>query len=159
MANTYTQAYFHLVFSVKNRQALIQKPWKERLEKYITGVVQGNKHKLLAIGTMPDHIHIFIGYYVNQRIPDLVEEIKTSSNKWVKDNHLSMVRFEWQRGYGAFTHSRSNIDRVVKYILNQENHHAKRSFRDEYLYFLRRNEIDFQELYVFEFFSDVHGWE
>ncbi|HRZ43465.1 MAG TPA: IS200/IS605 family transposase [Bacteroidales bacterium] len=159
MANTYTQAYFHLVFSVQNRDALIQKHWKDRLEKYITKVVEGNKHKLLAIGAMPDHIHIFIGYHVNDRIPDLVKEIKTSSNKWVNDNHLSKFRFEWQKGYGAFTHSRSNIDQVVRYILSQERHHAKRSFRDEYLDILRRNEIDFQEMYVFEFFTDVYGWE
>ncbi|HNS18730.1 MAG TPA: transposase [Bacteroidales bacterium] len=84
MANTYTQSYFHLVFAVKNREALIMKQWKNELEMYITGIVQNHKHKLLAINSMPDHIHIFIGYNVNHLIPDLVEEIKTSSNAWIK---------------------------------------------------------------------------
>jgi putative transposase len=159
MANTYSQAYFHLVFAVKNREALIHKSWKDGLEKYITGIVQSQKHKMLAINTMPDHIHIFVGYYLNQLIPDLVNEIKTSSNKWIKDNRVSKFRFEWQTGYGAFTHSRSQIDRVAKYIINQEKHHKKKSFKEEYLEILRSNEIDFSEQYVFEFFPDVNGWE
>ena len=84
MPNTYTQAYFQLVFAVKNRNALIYRRWKNDLEKYITGIIQNNKHKLISIGSMPDHIHIFIGYNLNQLIPDLVEEIKTSSNAWIK---------------------------------------------------------------------------
>lgn len=83
MADTYTKAYFHLVFAVKQRHALIHKLWKNELEKYITGIVQGNKHKLIAIGSMPDHIHIFVGYILNQTIPKLVETIKTSSNNWI----------------------------------------------------------------------------
>ena len=88
MADTYTQCYFHLVFAVKNRDALIKKSWKNDLEKYITGITQNHKHKILAIRSMPDHIHIFIGYNVNQLIPDLVEEIKTSSNTWMHTNNL-----------------------------------------------------------------------
>ena len=120
MANTYTQLYIHLVFSPKNREALIKKSWKNELEMYITGIIQNHKHKLLAIGSMPDHIHIFIGYDVNQRIPDLVEHIKTSSNEWIKEKKLSKFKFEWQKGYGAFSHSRSQLDIVIKYILNQE---------------------------------------
>src|SRR5690606_178333 len=93
MANTYTQFYVHLVFAVKNRNALIKKQWKDDLGKYITGIVQNHKHKMLAIGSMPDHVHIFIGYNVNHLIPDLVEEIKTSSNEWIKQNNLSRFRF------------------------------------------------------------------
>ena len=99
MANTYTQSYFHLIFTPKNRDALIKKSWKVDLEKYITGIVQNHKHKLLAIGSMPDHIHIFIGYNLNHLIPDLVEEIKTSSNKWIKQNKLSKFHFESVRLY------------------------------------------------------------
>ncbi len=152
MANTYTQCYFHLVFAVKNREALIGKDWKDRLEMYITSIVQNNKHKLLAIGTMPDHIHIFIGYNVNQAIPDLVEEVKTASNAWIKSNKLSRFKFEWQKGYGAFTHARSQLDTVVRYVLNQENHHQKKSFREEYLDMLRQNDIVFKEEYLFDFF-------
>ena len=158
MANTYTQCYFQLVFAVKNRDALIKKSWKNELEKYITGIVQNHKHKLLAINAMPDHIHIFIGYYICQLIPDLVEEIKTSSNAWIKTGNFSKFKFEWQKGYGAFTCSHSQIDAVVKYIVNQEIHHQKKSFREEYLEMLLKNEIEFKDEYVFEFFDDV-GWE
>ena len=155
MANTYTQMYVHLVFAPKNREALIGKAWKNDMEKYITGIVQNHKHKMLAIGTMPDHIHIFIGYNVNHLIPDLVEEVKTSSNAWIKQNKLSKFRFEWQKGYGAFSHSRSQLDTVVKYVLNQETHHKKKSFKEEYLEILRKNDVDFKNEYVFDFFEDV----
>lgn len=155
MANTYTQCYFHLVFAVKNRQALIRREWKDELEKYITGVVQNHGHKMLAIGGMPDHIHIFIGYKVTQLIPDLVEEIKTSSNAWIKERKFSRYKFDWQKGYGAFTHARSQLDSVVRYIRSQEEHHRKKTFREEYLEMLMKNEIDYQEKYVFDFFEDV----
>ncbi|MEY4903761.1 MAG: hypothetical protein RLZZ292_1576 [Bacteroidota bacterium] len=128
MANTYTQLYIHLVFSPENREALIQKEWKGDLEKYITGIVQNHKHKLLAIGAMPDHIHIFIGYNLNQLISDLVENIKTSSNAWIKDNRLSKFKFEWQKGYGAFSHSHTQLDTVCKYVNNQEAHQCKKDF-------------------------------
>ncbi len=159
MANTYTQFYVHLVFSPNNRQALIQRSWKDKLEKYITGIVQKNGHKMLAVSCMPDHVHIFIGYNVNQLIPDLVEHIKTSTNAWIKDENLSKFKFAWQRGYGAFSHSRSQLDTVVQYILNQEEHHRKRSFREEYLEILRKNDVKFQDEYLFEFFDNGSEWE
>ena len=155
MANTYTQCYVHLVFSPKNRQALISKVWKTELEKYMTGIVQNRKHKLLAIGAMPDHIHILIGYNLNELVPDLVEEIKTSSTIWIKEKCLSKFKFEWQHGYGAFTHSRMQIDTVVNYILNQEQHHKKKSFKAEYLEMLIKNGVEFKEEYLFEFFQDI----
>jgi putative transposase len=110
---------------------------------------------MLAIGAMPDHIHIFIGYNLNQLIPTLVENIKTSSNAWINDNKLSNYKFEWQKGYGAFSHSRSQLDTVVKYILNQEEHHKGFSFREEYLNILKKNNIEYKDEYVFEFFDDV----
>jgi putative transposase len=153
MANTYTQMFIHLVFAPKNRQALIQKQWKDPLEKYITGIIQSHKHKLMAIGAMHDHIHIFIGYNVNQTIPDLVEHIKTGSNAWIKENKLSRLKFEWQKGYGAFSYSKSQVKTVVNYVLNQEEHHRKQTFRDEYLSLLRKFEIEFKEEYVFDFFA------
>jgi len=159
MANTFTQCYFHLVFAVKNRDALIKKFWKNELEMYITGIVRNHKHKLLAINSMPDHIHIFIGYNINQLVPNLIEEIKTSSNLWIKKENLSKFHFEWQKGYGAFTHSHSQIDAVVKYILNQEVHHQKKSFREEYLEILKKNEIQFKGEYVFDFFDDGISWD
>jgi putative transposase len=159
MANTYTQCYFHLVFVVRNRNALIRKEWKDELEMYITGIVQNHRHKMLAIGTMPDHIHIFLGYNVNQLLPDLVEEIKTSSNSFIKEKRLSKFKFEWQKGYGAFTHSHSQIDPVAKYVLSQEEHHKKKPFKEEYFEMLKKNNVEFKEEYLFEFFSDIYGWE
>lgn len=153
MANTYTKAHFHLIFAPKNREALIKKEWKSDLEKYITGIVQNKKHKLLAINCMPDHVHVFIGYNLNELIPDLVRDIKVASNDWIQNNNLSKFKFEWQSGYGAFTYSRSQVDSVVKYILNQEEHHKKRTFREEYLDMLAKNEIEFKDEYLFDFFE------
>lgn len=127
------------------------------MEKYITGIIQNNEHKLLAIYVMPDHIHIFIGYNVNQSVPDLVENIKTSSNAWIKDHKLSKYKFEWQKGYGAFTHSRSQVDGVVKYILNQEKHHREESFKEEYLEILKKNDVKFDVNYLFDSFGDISG--
>lgn len=153
MANTYTQLYIHLVFAVKNRNALIKKAWKNDLEKYMTGIIQNHKHILLAIGGMPDHIHIFIGYNPSQLIPNLVENIKTSSNAWIKENKLSDFKFEWQKGYGAFSHSRAQLDTVVNYILTQEEHHKKTTFREEYLKTLSEFAVEYKDEYVFEFFE------
>jgi REP element-mobilizing transposase RayT len=158
MANTYTQCYFHLVFAVRNRNALIKKEWENEMEKYITGIAQNHRHKMLAVGSMPDHIHILIGYNVNQLIPDLVEEIKTATNAWIKEKRLSKFKFDWQKGYGTFTHSRSEVDNVVKYILSQEEHHKKRPFKEEYLEMLEKNEVIFSNEYLFEFFNDINGW-
>ena len=149
MANTYSQCFFHLIFSPQNRDALIGQSWSSELEKYITGIVQTHKHKMLAIKAMPDHIHILIGYNLNQLIPDLVENIKTSSNKLVNEKRLTKFKFEWQKGYGAFTHSKSQVNTVINYILNQEQHHKKRIFKDEYLEILRKNEIEFKDEYLF----------
>lgn len=153
MANTYTQCYFYIVFSPKNREALIHKSWKDNLEKYISTCIQNRKHKLLAINAQPDHVHIFIGYYLSDLIPNLVEDIKTSSNHWIRENKFTKFKFDWQKGYGAFTHSKSQVDQVVKYILNQEKHHKKRSFREEYLDILGKNAVDYNEAYLFDFFD------
>ena len=156
MANTYTQCYFHLVFAVKNRDALIKKEWKNEMEMYITGIIQNHRYKMLAIASMPDHTHIFIGYNVNHLIPDLVEEIKTSTNAWIKEKRLSKFKFGWQKGYGAFTHSHAQIDTVVKYILSQEEHHRRKSFKEEYLETLAKNDVRFSNEYLFEFFDDIY---
>jgi REP element-mobilizing transposase RayT len=159
MANTYTQLYFQIVFAVKNRDALIQKPWREKLHGYITGIVQNHGHKMLSINSMPDHVHMLIGYHHTKLLPDLLENVKTSSNDYIKINQLSRFKFEWQKGYGAFSYSRSQIPAVAKYIENQEAHHRKKSFRAEYLELLRKFEVEYDERYVFEFFDDVQGWE
>jgi putative transposase len=155
LANTFTQCYVHLVFSPQHRDALINKAWKDELEKYIMGIIQNRKHKLLAIGLMPDHIHILIGYNVNDLLPDLVAEIKISTNTWIKDERLSKFKFDWQRGYGAFTHSRTQIDTVIQYILNQEHHHQKTTFKIEYLDMLTKNGVEYKDEYLFDFFESM----
>ena len=159
MGDTYVQAYFHLVFAVKNRQALIQRSWKNRLEQYITGIIQKNNHKLIAIGTMPDHIHIFIGYNVHQTIPELVENIKISSNLWINKECFSKFKFYWQKGYGAFTHPYSHINIVYDYVINQEAHHNKRTFKEEYVEMLKKYRIPYKSEYLFTFFDDVYRWK
>ncbi len=159
MGDTYVQAYFHLVFAVKNRKALIRKSWKDELEKYITGIVQNNGHKLIAIGSMPDHIHIFIGYNLNQKIPTLVEGIKTSSDHFIKENRFTNFKFNWQKGYGAFTHSHSQIDTIAIYIINQEKHHHKKTFSEEYIEMLKNFQVAYKNEYLFNFFDDIKGWE
>lgn len=153
MAGTYTQFYVHLVFAVKNRRSLIDPIWQVDLEKYIAGIISEHKHKVLAIGSMPDHIHIFIGYNPNQKIPDLVETIKTSSNAWIKYQKQPDYKFEWQKGYGAFSYSKSHKGRVCNYVLNQKSHHAKATFRNEYYEILQRFEIDFKPDHLFDFFN------
>lgn len=155
MANTYTQSYFHLVFAVKNREALIKNEWKSELEKYMTGIVQNHQYKMLAVFCMHDHVHILIGYNVNHLIPDLIEEIKTSTNSWIKSQGFTKFKFEWQKGYGAFTHSHSQIDAVVKYILNQEKHHKKKSFREEYLEMLEKNDVTYNKDYLFDYLDEI----
>lgn len=142
-------------FSVQNRKTLIQKQWKARLEKYITGIVQNNGHKLISIGAERDHIHIFIGYNLNQKIPDLVENIKTSSNQFIQKERLSFYKFSWQKGYGAFTHSHSNLSKVATYIENQEAHHKKTTFKEEYIKMLEEFDIAYKSQYLFEFFDEL----
>lgn len=157
MADTYTQLDVQLVFAVKGRQSLIQKSWKDELYRYITGIVQNHKHKMLRINGMPDHIHIFIGYHPSQLIPKLVEEIKTSSNEFINERGLATRKFSWQKGYGAFSYSRSHRDSVIKYINNQEQHHRKKTFQEEYIAFLKKFEIEYQEKYLFDF-QDIYSW-
>ena len=148
MANTYTQLYIQFVFAVQNRRSLIQNEWKDELYKYITGIVQNNKHKLIAINGMPNHIHIFIGYQPHQLIPDLLQDIKGSSSGWINKKGFTNGKFNWQEGYGAFSYSHSHIDRVVKYIMNQEQHHKKKTFSEEYLELLKKFEIEYDERYI-----------
>jgi len=155
MANTYTQLHIHIVFAVKNRQALIGKTWRDALERYMTAIIQKYNHKLLAIYAMPDHVHILIGYNPSHLLPDLVEELKTSGNHWIKTNQFTSA-FSWQRGYGAFAHSKSQVPVVINYIRNQEEHHANKSFRSEYLKILHKNEIDYNDTYLFDFFDEIY---
>ncbi|MBK7681214.1 MAG: IS200/IS605 family transposase [Bacteroidia bacterium] len=150
MSNTYSQILIHLVFAVKGRDSLIHSLWEVRLYKYITGIIQKNEQKLLAISGMPDHIHILIGMKPNCRISDLVREIKKSSTEFIKENNLCRKDFKWQSGYGAFSCSQSSLGNVVKYILNQKEHHRRKSFKDEFMELLDKYEIEHQQRYLFD---------
>lgn len=153
MSNTYTQLYIQLVFAVKARKSFILNTWEEELYKYITAVVQNDRHKMLAINGMPDHIHIFLGLNPAIAISDLVKDIKRASNNWINGEGLIKDKFEWQAGYGAFSYGKSQIDRVCKYIHNQKEHHSKLSFKSEYEDLLKLFEIAYKDEYLFEFYD------
>ena len=153
MANTYTQLYIQLVFAVKNREHLIPRQHKDDVYKYMTGVIQAHKHKLIVINGLPDHVHIFIGLHPNQSLSELVYEVKTATTKYIKKQPWMKFDFAWQKGFGAFSYSRSHIDAVYKYIQNQEEHHKKRTFKEEYLDFLKKFEVEYDEKYLFDFFD------
>ena len=150
MANTYTQIYIHSVFTVQNKISLITADWQDDLYKYITGIVQNNGHKLIAINGMPDHIHLFIGLKPHQSLSDLMQDVKGDSSKWIHEKRFVKGRFEWQAGFGGFSYSISQIDAVVKYINNQKNHHKKKTFIQEYLEFLEKFNVPFDERYIFK---------
>jgi REP element-mobilizing transposase RayT len=150
MANTYTQIYIQVVFSVQGRQSLIQKERKEELFKYISGIVRNKKQKLIAINGTADHVHIFLGMKPDIALSDLVRDIKNNSSKFVNEKKWIRGRFNWQEGFGAFSYGHSQIDAVVKYIQNQERHHAKRTFREEYKEMLEKFTVQFDERYVFQ---------
>ncbi|HPM03299.1 MAG TPA: IS200/IS605 family transposase [Candidatus Cloacimonadota bacterium] len=150
MANTYTQIHIHAVFSVQNRISLISEKWRERLYQYITGIVQNNGHKMLAINGMPDHLHILFGMRPAQSLSDLMQDIKGDSSKWINSNRFVAGKFSWQEGYGAFSYSKKDLDQIIPYIMNQEEHHRSRSFITEYTSLLDEFEVDFEERYIFK---------
>ena len=153
MANTYTQLYAQLVFSPTGRANLITKIIKDDVYKYIIGVIKGCNQKPMIINGMPNHIHILIGFSPNISLSDLVRDIKTNTTKYINENKLVNGKFMWQKGFGAFTYSKSQIPRVIKYIHEQEKHHKKRTFREEYLDLLNKFEIEFENKYLFEFYD------
>ena len=150
MSNTYTQLYIQLVFAVKGRKSFIQQTWEQDLYRYITAVVQNDKHKLQAINGMPDHIHIFLGLNPSIAISDLVKDIKRATHNWINDKGFVKERFEWQSGYGAFSYSKSQASGVIAYVHNQETHHRKISFLEEYKKFPEKFEVPYDERYIFK---------
>lgn len=150
MANTYTRLHIQFVFAVKYRAAMIDKTWNDRLHAYITGIVQNYDHKMLQINSMPDHIHLFIGLDPEQSISALMQRVKTDSSAWINNNGFCKSKFSWQKGYGAFSYARSQVDTVIRYIQNQEQHHRKQTFLNEYRKFLTAFEIDWDERYIFK---------
>jgi putative transposase len=150
MANTYSQVYLQFVFAVKGKQSLINQKHNDELQKYITGIVQNRKQKMLAINNMPDHLHLFVGFGTTMSMADFMEEVKAISSKFINEKGWVKGKFEWQRGYGVFSYSRSQIDNVIKYIMNQQDHHKKKTFKEEYLEFLKKFEVEYDERYLFE---------
>ncbi|MET3036455.1 IS200/IS605 family transposase [Chryseobacterium sp. NRRL B-14859] len=154
MANTYTQIYIQIVFAVKGRQNLISKENREELHKFITGIVSNRNQKLFAVFAMPDHVHILVSMSPTISISDLVRDIKSASSKFINEKGWIKGKFNWQEGFGAFSYSKSSVDLVIKYILNQEKHHKKKSFKEEYLDFMEKFEIEYDSKYVFEWIED-----
>lgn len=150
MANTYTQIHIQAIFAVKKRTGIIQKEWKDELYKYITGIIHEHNHRLLAMNGMPDHLHLFFGMRPSQSLSDLMQDIKGGSSKWINDRKFIKERFEWQEGYGAFSYSKSQSPSVINYVQNQEAHHSKLSFLEEYKKFLIKFDIEYDERYVFK---------
>jgi REP element-mobilizing transposase RayT len=150
MSGTFSQLYIHIVFAVKGRENLISNLWKDELHKYIVGIITGKDQKSIIINGMPDHIHAFVGLKPAMRISDLVRDIKNNSSKFINDNKWLRGKFAWQEGYGVFSYSHSQIENVYNYILNQEEHHKKRSFKEEYLELLKKIEIEYNQKYLFD---------
>jgi len=153
MANTYTQIYIQFVFAVRGRENLIKESFREELEKIMCGVITRYKCKTYAIYCNPDHTHIFVGMHPDISPSKLMEQVKSASSKWINEKEFLYKKFNWQKGFGAFTYSKSHIDRVVKYVLNQPIHHRKETFKDEYLLILQKYEVDYDPKYVFEWYQ------
>jgi putative transposase len=150
MANTFTQIHLQIVFAVQNRISLIQPSWKDELYKYMTGIVKENDHKLIIINGMPDHIHMLIGMRPSQSLSGLMQDVKGDSSKWINSKKFVKGQFQWQEGYGAFSYSKSHLPAVTNYIKNQETHHKKKSFIEEYKEFLDKFEVPYDERYIFQ---------
>ncbi len=154
MANTFTQIHIHTVFAVQNRMSQINKSWQERLYKYIISIIQKHGHKVLAIGGMPDHIHILFGFRPTQALSNLIQEVKRDSSEWINKERLITGRFSWQEGYGAFSYSKSHISQVANYIETQETHHSKKTFLEEYKKILNDFDLKYDERYIFTPITD-----
>lgn len=150
MANTYTKIYIHLVFSVKRRKNLIHPEWQDELYKYICGIALAKNQKILAIGGVADHIHILASMSPTIALSDLVRDIKSNSSKWINEKKFNKEKFQWQNGFGAFSFTHGDLNKVINYINNQEKHHQKNKFKDEYVKLLHENEINFDEKYLFD---------
>lgn len=150
MPNTYTQIYIHAVFVVRYRSRIIDDRWKNELYKYITGIVRQQGHRLYAINGMPDHVHLFVSMSPDQSVSELMQDVKGSSSKWINEKKLTRGRFSWQAGYGAFSYSRTHIDAVIRYIHNQEKHHKKKTFHEEYIEMLKKFDVDYDPRYLFK---------
>ena len=154
MPDTYSQIYIQIVFAVRNRDTLIRRDWEEQLYKYITGIVQNKGQKMLAINGIETHIHFLLGMRPTCCLSDLVREVKKSSTEFIKENKLTKFNFNWQEGFGAFSYGHSQLDDIIGYIMRQKEHHAARSFKDEYTSLLNNFAIEYEEGYLFDWIDD-----
>jgi REP element-mobilizing transposase RayT len=150
MAGTYSQIYIQIVFAVKGRENLMDKAWRDELHKYIAGIINGKEQKSIIVNGVADHIHVFVGLRPSMAVSDLVRDIKNNSSNFINNRKLVRNRFSWQEGYGAFSYSHSQIEAVYNYIKNQEEHHRKKTFREEYLEFLDKFGVNHDEKYLFD---------
>ncbi|MCP9755620.1 IS200/IS605 family transposase [Lacihabitans sp. CCS-44] len=153
MPGTYSQLYIQIVFAVKGRENLINREWRDELHKYISGIITGKGQKSIIVNGVADHVHCFVGLKPAMAISDLVRDIKNNSSKYVNENGWVKGKFNWQEGFGSFSYSHSHIDNVYQYILNQEQHHKKKTFKQEYLEFLEKFRIEYNEKYLFEWYD------
>jgi REP element-mobilizing transposase RayT len=153
MANTYTQINIHGIFAVHGRENFLIKEIRSRLFEYISGIIRGMDLFPLAVNGYTDHVHIFFELAPELSTSKVMQVIKSNSSKWINEQSFFRRKFNWQKGYGAFSYSRSQRDDVIKYIINQEEHHRKKTFREEYIEFLRNFEIEYNEKYIFEFYT------
>jgi REP element-mobilizing transposase RayT len=150
MAATLTNLLYHIIFSTKDRQPLIQDSFRDELEKYLAGIIRNHGGILIDIGGMPDHVHLITKFKANRSVAEMVRLIKANSSKWVNERDGQSVRFEWQTGYGAFTVSQSRIQTLRRYVRNQAKHHRTRSFQDEFRAFLDKQGIEYDERYLWD---------
>ena len=154
MADTYTQIYIHVIFAVQGRQNLISKQHKDELHKYITGIIQNKNQKVIAINGMHDHIHILIGIRPDMALSNLIRDVKANSSRFINEKRWVMGKFSWQEGFGAFSYSQSQLGSVANYIKNQEKHHSKKTFREEYLEMLKNFDVEYDPKYIFDWTDD-----
>jgi REP element-mobilizing transposase RayT len=149
MANTCSQIYIQVVFAVTGRASVIPKEHKDELHRYVTGIVTRRGQKLIAINSMPDHVHLLVGQKPDCALPDLVRDVKAALSRLIHERQWVLGRFAWQEGFGAFSYSHSQLGDVIRYIERQEEHHAKRTFTEEYREFLQRFAVEHDPRYVF----------
>lgn len=150
MANTYHQIYIQAVFAVKYRKAMIDKTWQSDLFGVIGNLINETGCKTIIVSGVEDHVHCFLGLKPTIAVSELMKTVKAKSSKFINDNSLTINRFEWQEGYAAFSYSQSQVDAVYNYIEKQEEHHKKQTFKEEYLSFLQKFKVPFDERYIFE---------
>lgn len=150
MAGTFSQIYIQVVFAVKGRENLLQKPWRDDLFKYMSGIIKNKEQKPIIVNGVADHVHLLIGLKPSASISNIVRDVKNNSSNFINEKRLVKGKFSWQEGYGAFSYAHSQLEQVYQYILKQEEHHAKKTFREEYIEFLKKFEVEYNEKYLFD---------